>query len=171
AVAVVVHPVARLARARVDRRILVGAVDVAIEQPAAADDGAARGVAVAVAVEQRVLVALPVTVVVGAVADLGGARVGLVVLVVAVGLVLRDDAGAVLEQLAAARGVEVAVEVEAVVAGAVAVVVDPVADLVGARVDQPVGVVAVAVAGGDQVAVLVHVLVGGAVAVVVHRVA
>ena len=71
----------------------------------------------------------------------------------------------------AAGGVAVTVGVEVLVDGAVAVVVDAVAVLGGARVDRGVAVVAVVRAGGPAVTVSVEVLVDGAVEIVVDSVA
>ena len=152
-----------------------------------AGEGPGLGV-VAVAVAQREAVPVQVgelvggrvAVVVDAVADLVRVRVhgrrGVVAVArdghVALGLgaVGGDGAGV-------AEAVPVVVRVpgqgvdRARVDGAVAVVVDPVADLVDVRIHVGVQVVAVALAGGDPVAVRVEALVHLAVAVVVDAVA
>jgi hypothetical protein len=150
--------------------VAVGVVrDVARERVTGLDRGP-RGVAEAVAVQVRVervrvrgvLVDAAVTVVVHAVADLAGAGVDGPVGVVAVGVVADEARGgltgggraaSVTVAVAVAVGVEgLGVGCVVLVGGTVAVVVDPVTDLVRFRVDRVVGVIAVRsvvdVAGG-----------------------
>ena len=163
-VAVVVDAVAQLGGVGVGRRVVVVAVS---EQVADAE---------AVAVHVQPVVDRAVAVVVELVAELRVARVHRGELIVAVELLGRVVADAALAELVHEA---VAVGVEALVHEAVAVVVHEVADLVVARVDPVVGVVAVAglelrvlavigvgVLGAEPVAVLIE---GVGVVVVVHH--
>ena len=176
AVAVVVDAVARLDGCGVDGGVAVvtvggqGRLDPTLPGVAAVDAGARITEAITVAVQVpalgQVLVHGAVAVVVQPVAALRRAGVGLGVSVVAVlqpGSGIRDEAAGRLAGGLGHVGIAVAVTVRVGVPGLthsvidepVAVVVQPVADLLGARVDGRVAVVAVLV-GGVAVPVQVH---------------
>ena len=180
AVAVVVDVVAGFVGTRVYGAVGVVAVSVIRDPalPGVAAVGAVGWVAVAITIGVgvpdlvQILVDGPVAVVVHPIAALGSAREGLRVAVVAVGGIVCGALGGVAGQHGAVQ-VAVAVAIGVGVPGqrvagvfvhqAVAVVVDPVAELFGAGVDAGVAVVAV---GVGAVAVTVHVAIEDGVRVV-----